>query len=556
MLSNNWNQRRKKYDFAVVGSGYGGAIMAARISAANSKKSICLLERGKEWPVGRFPDTMTELAAAVRSPLTNPLGLYDFLSFPDISVIQGSGLGGTSLINGNAAVMPDEEVFQQDAWPRNVTLEELLPYYEKASKMLAARPNPRAHGMLKVKALEYRAQEVGEEVTALDVAVNGRPDGVNPHGIYQKRCIGCGDCMTGCNVSAKNSLYMNYLPVAKKNGTHIFTRTQVDWLEKLPDGGWRIHGRRYPRSIWPKAFALEAGNVILSAGALGTTEVLLRSEVHGLSLSPRAGGSFSGNGDFFGISYNSDHQTNVLGLGNNPDHPWRQNAPGSAIMAGIHYKKNLAWDKRFTVESISFPKAYISAIMVALGAIGGQDTDVGDEMDELSRRLRDNPFQPYREHNALNHSLLYLAMGHDNAKGTIRLDTSFIDPNGKLKIDWDDSASQSFYERINEELRNHARSLGAHYVENPLWRLFSLRNLLTAHPLGGCTMGDDYQHGAVDEFGRVFAGGGNVHKGLFAADGSIVPTTLGVNPLLTICAVAERIADRLVGNLGGELYPG
>jgi cholesterol oxidase len=108
MLSNNWNQRRKKYDFVVVGSGYGGAIMAARLSAASPKKSVCILERGREWPVGKFPDTLTEVAAAVRNPLTNPLGLYDFLSFSDISVIQGSGLGGTSLINGNVAVTPDE----------------------------------------------------------------------------------------------------------------------------------------------------------------------------------------------------------------------------------------------------------------------------------------------------------------------------------------------------------------------------------------------------------------------------------------------------------------
>jgi len=303
-------------------------------------------------------------------------------------------------------------------------------------------------------------------------------------------------------------------------------------------------------------FTLDAGNVMLSAGTLGTTEILLRSVMHGLSLSPRIGNDFNGNGDFFGISYNSDHQTNVLGFGNNPDHPWRQNAPGSAILGGIRYRKGLSWDKRIVVESTSSPSAYVSVMMVALGAIGGQDTDVGDEMDELSRRLRDNPFQPYREHNAMNHSLLYLVMGHDRAKGTIRLDTSFIDPNGKIKIDWDDSASQSFYERVNEELRCHARSLGAHFIENPLWSLFSLRNLLTAHPLGGCTMGEDYQHGAVDEFGRVFAGDGSIHKGLFAADGSIVSTTLGINPLLTICALAERVADRLVRNLGGEPYPG
>ncbi len=557
MLAKDWSERKKKYDFVIIGSGYGGAILAARISGAllNSSKSICILERGKEWPIGKFPDTLVEVSAAARNPLVNPLGLYEYLDFADIAVIKGSGLGGTSLINANVAIIPDEEVLKQPVWPRSLDLETLRPYYEKAAKMLAARPHPLALDLLKVQALNRRAQQIGNKAFGLNIVVNFDIEGKNPHGVYQKPCIDCGDCVTGCNVGAKNTLYMNYLPLAQGNGTDIFTQTQADWLEKVPDGGWRIHGRRYIFLGLPEKFTLDAGCVILSGGSLGTTEILLRSELHGLSISPRAGSGFTGNGDFFGLAYNSDYRTNVLGFGNDPNSKWRANAPGPTIVGGIRYDPTLPFDKRITVEDLSFPKAYVSSAMVAFGAIGGVDTDVGDEREESARRLRDNPLAPYQEDNAMNHTMLYLVMGHDDAKGTLYLKTGLLDPNGTLEIDWDGVGRQPVFTRINEELYRHARALGAHFIADPLWNFMNLRKLVTAHPLGGCPVGEDYHQGAVDEFGRVFTGDGGTHEGLFVADGSLVPSALGVNPFLTISALSERIADYLVRNQKGEPYP-
>ena len=108
---------------------------------------------------------------------------------------------------------------------------------------------------------------------------------------------------------------------------------------------------------------------------------------------------------------------------------------------------------------------------------------------------------------------------------------------------------------MNGELRRHARALRGNFIANPTWSVFNLGHLITAHPLGGCPMGDDYIHGAVDEFGRVFAGDGDVHNGLFVADGALVPSALGVNPFLTISALAERIVERKIRELSGEAYP-
>jgi cholesterol oxidase len=142
-------------------------------------------------------------------------------------------------------------------------------------------------------------------------------------------------------------------------------------------------------------------------------------------------------------------------------------------------------------------------------------------------------------------------MGHVNAQGIIHLRAELPHAYGTVDIDWDMAGRQALFTRINEELHQHARVLGAHFVPNPEWSLLKLRHLVTAHPLGGCPLGEDIEHGTVDEFGRVFSGRGQVHEGLFVADGALIPSALGVNPFMTIAALAERIADRIVTDLGG-----
>ncbi len=556
MLSISWEKRKTAYEFVVIGSGYGGAITSARIAAAlQQPHAVCVLERGKEWQAGQFPADVPGILNATRSDV-NPLGLYEFLNYRDISVIKGSGLGGTSLINANVAIVPDREVFQSAGWPRSIRYDDMLAYYDRARSMLAAKPVPGAAGLLKVKALERRAQQLGKHAEALNLAVNFDIDGPNAHGVEQRPCRMCGDCITGCNFKAKNTLYMNYLPMAASQGADIFTQIKVEWVEKLDAGGWRIHGRRYKDQWKSQSFTMDARNVILAAGAINSTEILLRSEMHGLKVSPALGTGFSGNGDFFGLAYNGEPETAVLGYGGRDPGAGETSFPGPSIVGIVRYNGASPVGERITIEDFSIPSAYVQAAKAVFAAIRGDATVVGGE-DAFNRRIATDFTigQEYAHDGAMNHSMLYLVMGQDDARGTMNFDAPWHERDGRMTIEWDQAGQQIVFTRMNGELYRHARALSANYIANPTWNVFQTRHLVTAHPLGGCPMGEDYMQGAVDQYGRLFSGDGSIHEGMFVADGSILPSALGVNPFLTISALAERIAERKVQEIQGNPYP-
>ncbi|HKX31447.1 MAG TPA: GMC family oxidoreductase N-terminal domain-containing protein, partial [Blastocatellia bacterium] len=249
-LANNWNQRRGDgYDVIVIGSGYGAAVTAARLATAQwpsgNKPTICILERGREWLPGQFPDSLNRGIQETRSPL-NPLGLYDNHFSPDIGVLMGSGLGGTSLVNANVAIRPDAEVFEREPWPqavRDLSRNGMLGiYYDRARATLFASQHPDALRLSKVKALQKGAQGVtGAKFEIHDIAVNFRFEGLNQWGVQQHKCINCGDCTTGCNVGAKNTLDTNYLALAKRGGAEIFTQVECKHLSADPAGGYLVH---------------------------------------------------------------------------------------------------------------------------------------------------------------------------------------------------------------------------------------------------------------------------------------------------------------------------
>jgi cholesterol oxidase len=564
VLANRWEDLLAGgYDVVVVGSGYGGAITAARLANADliPKLKVCILERGQEWPIGEFPDSLGDLLANSYNEVLNPLGLYEFDLHPDIGVIKGSGLGGTSLVNANVAIRPEPDVFT--SWPASLNQAaqtgegrpgSLWDYYKLAEQTLDVSPHPNASNLKKVQALQTRASQLGKTVENLRIAVNFQQEGVpvyaaNGRSIVKRKCIDCGDCVTGCNVGAKNTVYMNYLPLAKKGGAHIFTQTEVDYVEKGQDGRWVVHATHRDNGLVSQDATLSARLVILSAGALGSPKILLRSRQQGLATGSGVGTRFSGNGDFFGMAYDSDQVTNTVGFGNHPDDPFAQLAPrtGPSIVGLVRYNEKQPANQRFVIEDVSIPRAYRDAAAMALRLIPGVDTGPGTRNSTQEQQRRDRDTFGADPQGALNNTMLYLCMAQDNSGGTLRLDDL-----GKLQIDWPGAGGEPIFRQINAECLAHAKALGSTFIGNPLWQLSPWKTLMTAHPLGGCPMGEDGSDGAVDHLGRVFRGAGpETQDGLYVADGSIVRTALGVNPFLTISALSERIADHIILRLKG-----
>ena len=529
----------------VIGSGYGGAIAASRLARAG--QDVCLLERGREFLPGEFPDTQLELTAQTQAD--SPVGhvgsrtaLVDIRANADMNVLVGCGLGGTSLINANVALEAEPAVFADPVWPQALRddLGGLVAEgLSRARAMLEPTPYPESSPKLnKLEALERSAEAMGAPFyrPPINVTFENR---VNAAGIEQAACTLCGDCVSGCNVGAKNTTQMNYLPDAKRHGAEIFTHASVRRIERRGDR-WLVHYQ--PLDTGREAFDaptlfVSADVVVLAAGALGSSEILLRSKEAGLPLSDRVGARFSGNGDVLGFGYNCDGPMNGIGFGTM--HAGGREPVGPTITGIIDLRNQPVLDEGMVIEEGSAPSGLgkvMPAFLAAMSKVMGKDTDSGfrDETREAGRELQSIVRGPY--HGAANNTQVFLVMTHDDGNGRFYLD------DDRLRIDWPGVGKQPIFHSVAQRLHEATVPHGGVWLKNPLWSKFTKQDLVTVHPLGGCGMGDDAEHGAVDHKGQAFAGaaGTELHPGLYVADGSVVPRPLGVNPLLTISSLAER----------------
>lgn len=548
-LSSPIEQIKEHYEVVVIGSGYGGSISASRM--ARAERSVCLLEKGREIHPGEYPDQETEAHKEMQMDIEgnhigSETGLYDFRFNEDINVFQGCGLGGTSLVNANVSLPPEDWVLARDEWPEALrddreTLDECL---ELARDMLQPVPYPEDWPTpAKLKAMEVSSTEWdGNPYYRPPINVTFE-EGENPAGVHQKACTGCGDCVTGCNYSAKNTTLMNYLPDAKRHGAEIFTQVAVDRLERK-NKKWVVRYKVMDtgqEKFGTSTSFITADIVIVAAGTLGSTEILLRSKEEGLSLSNQLGKRFTGNGDFLGFGYNNDVRANAIGMGHKKPDP---NDPVGPCITGIidlrdeQYTNGTPTDEMVIEEGVipGALSAFVPWLLSFASRFTGDDTDSGfrDFLRELWRRLGSLFGGAYR--GAAENTMTYLVMTHDDGKGKLYM------RDGRIRIDWDDVGQQSIFQKVSDNLRKVTKLLGGTYIKNPTWNKLFKHRLTTVHPLGGCIMGEDARSGVVNHKGQAFAGndGTAVHEGLYISDGSIVPRTLGVNPLLTISALAER----------------
>ncbi len=546
------------YEVVVVGSGYGGAIAASRLARAGRR--VCLLERGKELQPGEYPDTGPEALGELQidSPdgrIGSRTGLYDIRANDDLNVFMGCGLGGTSLVNANVSLRADRRVFDDPCWPQALSddLDTLVEQgYERAEEMLKPTPLPdRLAGIKKLEALADSALALPGDFYRVPINVTFEHH-VNHVGVEQAGCTCCGDCVSGCNYGAKNTVLMNYLPDAWNHGAQIFTQVAVRFLERKEDR-WLVHyqvldtGRE--RFDAPPLFC-GADIVVLSAGSLGSTEILLRSGANGLPLSKQLGRRFTGNGDVLAFSYNSDQQVEGIGWGQREEGDL--DPVGPCITGVIDLRHQPELERGMVIEEGSIPGALAPFLPVAMAVAAkaiGVDTDagVGDLVKESTRELESLVRGAYR--GAVRNTQTYLVMAHDDGAGRMEL------KDDRLRVEWPGVGRQPIFAEIGHNLEEATRPLGGTYLRNPIWSRLLGDRLVTVHPLGGCALGEDAERGVVNHKGQVFSGpsGTDAYEGLYVCDGSVIPRPLGVNPLLTISALSERCLALLAHDRGWSI---
>jgi cholesterol oxidase len=513
------------YDAIVIGSGFGGAVAACRLAEAGEK--VLVLERGKRWTDAELPRAPEDEWLFDPEAPERCHGWIDFRLFPRVAVAQGAGVGGGSLIYANISV-PAERFAFASGWPEEIGYDELAPHYETTGRMLGVETLPEGQLTERAKLMREAAAALGDggRVRALPMAVRFDPAWSyalpDPHderharfadnafGRRQGTCIHCGNCDIGCPVDARNTLDLNYLARAEDKGAEIRPLSLVRAI--VPEGaGYRVEIRRL--DIGADA-AEKAKRVIVAAGSLGSTELLLRCRDEHRTLpdlSPRLGRGWSANGDFLTPALYFDR----------PISPTR----GPTITTAIDYLDGVDGGHRYFVEDGGFPDTVGNAFRAVLrrGVVGHQIFEGWRMALEALSRGRD----------PLSVVMPWFGQAADESDGVMRLERAPFGGALRLTMDYDVARSRPVVEAMIERHKRLTRATGGLPIEPPSWSW--LRYLVTPHPLGGCGMGTSAADGVVDHRGAAFG-----YPGLYVMDGSIVPRALGLNPSRTIAALAER----------------
>ena len=492
-------------DVIIVGSGFGGAVTAARMAQRGLR--VLVLERGPWWGPGGagqperdrrdFPRgalgarkharalrwTRGERSGELRA---NVDGLWEWHRFPNADVLTASGVGGGSLVYTSIQEQPEAWFFE--AFPPELSSEELRPYYARVRAMLRPVTAPYRPEKEAAFAAAVAATGRGEvERTQLAVAWGPDPHLSTPHhnaaGVQQGTCVNVGECVLGCPYGAKTTLDLTYLPLAIAHGAQVRPLCEVTAIGRAGSGyrvRYRDHrtGRRHEEA---------APRLVVAAGTLNTLRLLLaaRDRLGSLpALPPRLGHGFTLNGDAVA------GQWRTAGLVRSDDGP---------TVTAVHRARDGQGRSHYVVGEAGMP-------------------------------VNGLPVPRWLRHRLQGSSAL-LAYGRERASARVTL------AGRQVTTDAARDRDPAIYAAISATMR----SVTAAY--RPARALLdgtdrARGRLLSVHPLGGAAVGSTPADGVVDHTGEVFG-----HPGLYVADGSLYPAAPGIPPSMTIAALAERIAD-------------
>lgn len=525
---------KETYDYVIVGSGFGGSVSALRLSEKGYK--VLVIEKGKWFSATDFPKTNWNLRKWLWAPGLRFFGIMRMSFFRHISIVSGVGVGGGSLVYANTLPIPKSAFFKTGNWAKlNDWEEELRPFYNTALQMLGATRNPKLEtGDL---AMQQLAKEIGKEdaFEATQVAVFfGEPGQMqkDPYfggkGPDRAGCIFCGACMTGCRHHAKNTLDKNYLYLAQQLGTIILAETEVTDLTPM-DGengktGYQVHFRQSTQYFGKKG-SVRAKGIVFAGGVLGTVKLLLKLKLRSL---PRLSSAIG---------------TNVL-------------TNNESLIAITSFDKKSDFSKGVAIGSILHTDADSHLEPVRYGQGSGfwrwllvPMTEGRNTLFRVASILLDWISYPVKN--------LKVAFVRDWAKQTqTLLFMQHLESAIRFKRGWfggiqtalgEGKAPSSFIPRAGELARKFSRIIRGKPNVFLLEQLAGIPT--TAHILGGCPMGADASEGVIDRDHRVFG-----YENMFVCDGSAVSANPGVNPSLTITALAERAMSKVP--LKSEIQPG
>jgi cholesterol oxidase len=522
-----------KTEYLVIGSGFGGAVVACRLAEAG--RAVVLLERGRRWTADNYPRSPDDDWIFDVDEPHRQNGWLDLRFLDDMWVAQGAGVGGGSLIYANVSIDARPEVLDA-GWPSAINAGTLAPYYARVSEMLKPMTIPGAQETPRTKLVREAAERTGasDRFRKVELAVSfdsetvfpdRRPTEevatkrfVNAFGKEQGCCIHCANCDIGCKVAAKNTLDLNYLARAEAMGARIQPLSVVSYIAEEPPGYAVVYhdvaeGRREERVV-------RARRVVIAAGSLGSTEILFRSRDlhHGLPrVSPSLGQGWSSNGDFLTPAF----------------YDGRMISPtiGPTITAAIDFLDGSEPDgARYFVEDGGFADVLGNALR-ARARKNLRISPAARFLRMVSKGLYDG--------DPLETMMPWFGQAMDGGDGQLYYGRDWLRPwRRRLKLNWDAARSERGVNGLVGAHKRLSKATGGDARVPPTWTV--LHHLVTPHPLGGCNMAASSAAGVVDDLGRVFG-----HPGLYVADGAIVPRPIGLNPSKTIAALAERIAEHL-----------
>ena len=376
----------------------------------------------------------------------------------------------------------------------------------------------------------------------------------------QRFCERQGRCFLGCLPAARHTLSKTLLNhVLNLPNFYLKTQTEVNRITPLQGGGYEV--------VCSGKYKVQSKVVIVAAGCLGSTEILLRSQ-HDLKFSEKLGEQFSTNGDFSGF---------VVGIPKDLNGVENSIFPTRGPINTSHATYRSGKDLYINVEDAGIPSMFAALTKSVLDLMvkgGDANTTVSAKKHSAFVASRETFLSSLHhlwnsgnaaavldkhqtEHEMLQDVMWFNCMGRDDAGGKFTLKR-----NGRLDLSLSTKPeNMEVFKKAEELLRAMANELQGKFVPFPLWNsgLWGLisKKVVVPHPLGGCPIGNSSTSGVVDPEGRVFntaTGGSTVHPGLFVMDASTIPGPLAVNPTLTIVALALRAAEAVKKVLG--LPPG